>query len=171
MLAQCVMAEGVVRHHAAIVRPVVQFCLDHDINIIQMPCPETNCAAGGLGRQPHGKLWYERAGLRETCTEIARGQLDYMQRLLASDIRVLAVIGVDFSPACAVTYLNKGRSIIRDEGIYVEELKKGMTERGFEIPFIGIAAKWERKIERDLNALLAADQGMFPGMGDELVAS
>ena len=75
------MAEGVVRHHPAMMRPVVEFCLANDINIIQMPCPETNCAAGGLGRQPHGKSWYERNGLRETAANIAAGQLDYMERL------------------------------------------------------------------------------------------
>jgi hypothetical protein len=35
-----------------------------------------------------------------------------------------------------------------------------MVERGFEIPFIGVAAKWERRIERDLRALLAGrDEG------------
>jgi predicted secreted protein len=162
MLAQCVMAEGVVRHHAAIMRPVVEFCLANEINIIQMPCPETNCAAGGLGRKPHGKGWYERNGLRETAANIAVGQLDYMERLRAAGIQILAVIGVEFSPACAVTYLNKGRSIVRDEGIFIEELKKGMIERGFEIAFIGVAAKWERRIERDLRALLARFEGGPP---------
>jgi predicted secreted protein len=149
------MADGVVRQHAAIIRPVVEFCLANDINIIQMPCPETNCAAGGLGRNPHGKVWYERNGLRETAAGIAAGQLDYMARLRAAGIEILGVIGVDFSPACAVTYLNKGRSIVRGEGIFVEELRKGMAERGFEVPFVGVAAKWGRRIERDLRALLA----------------
>lgn len=162
ILAQCVMAEGVVRHHAAMMRPVVEFCLANDINIIQMPCPETNCAAGGLGRQPHGKRWYERNGLRETASNIAAGQLDYMERLRGAGIEILAVIGVEFSPACAVTYLNKGRSIVRDEGIFIEELRKGMAERGFEIAFIGVAAKWERRIERDLRALLARRDGSLP---------
>jgi predicted secreted protein len=164
MLAQCVMAEGVAKVHPAMVRPVVEFCLNNDINIVQMPCPETNCAAGGLGREPRGKVWYERNGLRDTCIEIAAGQLDYMQRLLAANIEILAIIGIDFSPACAVTYLNKGRSIVRDEGIYIEELKKGMAARGFSVPFIGVAAKWERRIERDLRALLRPAEPEIPGL-------
>lgn len=169
MLAQCVMAEGVVRHHPAMMRPVVEFCLSNDINIIQMPCPETLCAAGGLGREPHGKVWYERNGLRETAAGLAKGQLDYMERLRAAGIDILGVIGVDFSPACAVTFLNKGRSIVRDEGIFVEELKKGMAERGFALPFVGVTPKWEKRILRDLQALLAMhDQGALPGLiGDD----
>ncbi|HEX8481143.1 MAG TPA: hypothetical protein VF650_04495 [Allosphingosinicella sp.] len=163
MLAQCVMAEGVAKQYAAIVKPVLEFCLRHDINIFQMPCPETQCASGGLGRSPHGKAWYERNGLRDTSRTIAEGQLAYMQRLRDAGMQIMAVIGVDFSPACAVNYLNKGRAIVRDEGIYVEELKAGMAARGFEVPFIGINARWSKKMAADLERLLEplAAQGAF----------
>lgn len=159
MLAQCVMAEGVAKHFAAMVKPVVQFCLDHDINIMQMPCPETLCGAGGLGRSPHGKSWYEQNGLRETSASIAKGQAAYIARLREAQIDVLGVVGIDFSPACAVSYLNKGRSVIRGEGIYVEELKRELQELGIELPFIGVSARWTKKMIRDLEALLAAADG------------
>ena len=36
MLAQCVMANGVVKQFPGPVKPVLQFCLDNDINIICM---------------------------------------------------------------------------------------------------------------------------------------
>ena len=159
MLAQCVMAEGVVKQYAAIVKPVLEFCLRHDINIMQMPCPESLCGAGGLGREPHGKAWYEKNGLRDTSRGIAGGQLDYMERLRGAGMEILAVIGVEFSPACAVNYLNKGRAIVRGEGIYVEELRAGMGERGFQVPFIGVNARWTRKMAADLEALLAPTHG------------
>jgi predicted secreted protein len=155
MLAQCVMAEGVAKHFAAMVKPVVQFCLDHDINIMQMPCPETLCAAGGLGRSPRGKVWYEQNGLRETSASIAAGQAAYIDRLRKGGFEVLGVVGIDFSPACAVNYLNKGRTIVRGEGIYVEELKRELAALGIELPFIGVAAKWSKKMVRDLEALLS----------------
>ncbi|HDZ73215.1 MAG TPA: DUF523 domain-containing protein [Aurantimonas coralicida] len=154
MLAQCVMAEGVVKQYAAVVKPVVEFCLNNDINIFQMPCPESQCASGGLGRAPHGKVWYERNGLRKTSKDIAEGQIAYMQRLRSAGMQILAVIGVEFSPACAVTYLNKGRAIVRDEGIYVEELKTKMSAEGFEVPFIGINARWTKRMAKDLESLL-----------------
>jgi predicted secreted protein len=156
MLAQCVMAEGVAKHFAAMIKPVVQFCLDRDINIMQMPCPETLCAAGGLGRSPHGKGWYEQNGLRETSSSIANGQAAYIDRLRKSGIEVLGVVGIDFSPACAVNYLNKGRSIVRGEGIYVEELKRELAALDIDLPFIGVAAKWSKKMVRDLEGLLPA---------------
>lgn len=154
MLAQGIMANGVVRIFPAIVKPVIQFCLDHDINIMQMPCPETLCMSGGLGREPHGKKWYEAHGLRETSRTIAEGQAKYMTELVGHGYTILAVVGVDFSPACAVNYLNKGRSIHRDTGIYVEELKRCLAARGLDILFIGISQRWHKKMVEELEALL-----------------
>jgi hypothetical protein len=114
------------------------------------------CASGGLGRSPRGKAWYEQNGLRETSVKIARGQADYVARLLAAGIDVLGVVGMDFSPACAVSYLNKGRSIVKGEGIYVEELRRELAERGISLPFIGVSGKWQKKMVRDLEWLLAS---------------
>ena len=150
LLAQCVMADGIVKRFPGPVKPVLQFCLDHDVNIMQMPCPESLCASGGLGRKPRGKAWYEAHGLRDTSREIATGQAEYMLRLQQSGFVILGMIGVEFSPACAVNYLNKGQRITRGEGIYVEELKTAMRERGLDVPLIGIAQRWHKKMERDL---------------------
>jgi predicted secreted protein len=149
------MAEGVARHFAGMVRPVVEFCLANDINLMQMPCPETACAAGGLGRTPRGKVWYEQHGLRETSSEIAKAQAAYVAKLHKAGIEILGVVGMDFSPACAVNYLNKGRSIVRGEGIYFEELRRELAILQIELPFVGISAKWQKKMVRDLEALLA----------------
>ena len=154
ILAQCVMAEGVVKKFPGPVRPVLDFCLDNDINIFQMPCPETLCAAGGLGRAPRGKKWYEQNGLRATCRRIAEGQAHYMRQLTDNGINILGIIGVDFSPACAVNFLNRGRRVYRDEGIYMEELSKALSREHLDIRFIGINQHWHKKMERDLSALL-----------------
>jgi predicted secreted protein len=149
------MAEGVAKYFAASIKPVVEFCLANDINIMQMPCPETLCDTGGLGRMPHGKAWYEQRKLRDKASEIAKGQASYMAMLAARGYDILGVIGVDFSPACAVNYLNKGRSIVKGEGIYVEELKSELKSFGLEPVFVGVSGRWPKKIARDLTALLA----------------
>lgn len=161
ILAQGVMADGIVKRFPSAVKPVIQFCLDHDINIMQMPCPETLCAAGGLGRGPRGKSWYEQNGLRDTSSAIAAGQADYMDNLVENGMVILAIIGVEFSPACAVNYLNKGRSIHRDEGIYMEELNKALWDRQLDIPRIGISQRWHKKMERDLKDMM--DGGLTKG--------
>lgn len=152
------MAEGIVRTFPGIVKPVVQFCLEHDINIIQMPCPETLTSSGGLGRKPHGKAWYESSGLRATAKDIAVGQANYMQSLAEAGNNIVAIVSVEFSPACAVTFLNKGRSIVRGTGIYVEELKKAMHDLNLQVPFVGISQRWGKKMIRDLEAVLRENQ-------------
>jgi predicted secreted protein len=154
LLAQAVRAKGLAKYFPAAVKPVVQFCLDHDINMMQMPCPESICAAGGLGRDAHGKGWYERNGLRETAEKIAAGQVAYMKQLLANDFRVLAVIGMEFSPACAVSLLNKGQRVYHDEGIYIEELKRAMAAEKIIVPFIGVNQRGLKKLGLDLESLL-----------------
>ena len=153
MLAQMVRAKGLARHFPASVRPVIQFCLDNEINMVQMPCPESRCAAGGLGRDPHGKAWYEKNGLRDTCKSIAIGQVAYMRELMDHGVEVMAVIAVDLSPACAVNYLNRGASLIRDSGIFIEELKSEMQFRGVDVPFLGVNERWLKKLARELTEL------------------
>jgi predicted secreted protein len=150
------MAEGLVKDFPAVVRPVLTFCLENDINIIQMPCPETLSDAGGLGRAPKGKAWYEANGLRDSARKIAQSQTSYMLKLREQGFSILAIIGVDFSPACAVNYLNKGRSIVRGKGIYVEELEACMKERNIVVPFLGIRQAWKNKMMNDLRQLLSA---------------
>ena len=154
MLAQCVMANGVVKQFPGPVKPVLQFCLDNDINIMQMPCPETLCASGGLDRDPHGKKWYEENGLRETSREIAIGQVRYMRDLTDHGFVILAIIGVDFSPACAVNFLNKGRTMYRGQGIYIEELRCALEEHGLQIRLVGVCQRWHKKLERELSEML-----------------
>ena len=154
ILAQVVRAEGLAKYFPAAVKPVVQFCLDHDINIMQMPCPELTCTAGGPGRKPHGKAWYEKNGLRITASGIASDQADYMEQLIDSGYQVSAVIGMEFSPACAITFLNRGPVIYRDRGIFIEELKAELRKRGLEIPFVGVNQRALKKLQRELDAVL-----------------
>jgi predicted secreted protein len=149
-----VRANGVAKYFPGAVKPVVQWCLDNDINMIQMPCPEFLCAAGGPGREPHGKTWYERRGLRETSRDIAISQASYAKRLADAGCRILAIIGMEFSPACAVNYLNRGRRIHRDEGIYFEELRDQLIAVGLKIPFVGVNQRALKKLARDLDNLL-----------------
>ncbi len=154
LLAQAVMAKGLVKLSPAIVKQVVQFCMDNDINIFQMPCPELLCAAGGLGRDIHGKGWYEKKGLRETSSQIAKEQVNHMVELARAGFEVLAVLGLEFSPACAPTYLNKGRRIIKGKGIYIEELEQELKLQKLQVPFIGVNQRWTRKLEKQLSEML-----------------
>lgn len=154
LLAQAVMATGLVKLSPAIVKQVVQFCMDNNINIFQMPCPEFLCAAGGLIRDIRGKSWYEKNGLRETSSVIAKEQVNHMVKLTRAGFEVLAVIGLEFSPACAPSYLNKGQRIVKGKGIYIEELERELKMHRLRIPFIGVNQRWTTKLNKQLSEML-----------------
>lgn len=154
LLAQGIRANGVARYDKAAVKTVVQFCLDHDINIMQMPCPELLAKSGGVRRPPHGKKWYEEHGLRETCESIATQQATYMKTLNDNGYTILAVIGVEFSPACATKLLNRGPIVYKDQGIFVEELIRALKANDLRIPILGVGLRWQKKLKRDLESLI-----------------
>ena len=101
----------------AVVREVVEFCLQHDIAIVQLPCPE-QCAWGGVlkirllrfygvegsWRSWVGHLlfpvmtWWTRRIYRALARQTASQISDY----IASQMAVVAVRGVDGSPSCGV---------------------------------------------------------------------
>jgi len=150
ILAQTVKAEGGAKV-AAIVKEVIQFCMDNDINVIQMPCPELLTEAGGFGREPRGKKFYEAHGLRDTSLRIAKNQANYIEAVQANGKKVIGIIGVTFSPACSTEETN---SVYRQKGIYIEELEKELEERGLHIPMISIHPTWKSKMTESLNSLL-----------------
>ncbi len=167
LLAQGIMAQGVVKNFPSIVRPIMDFCLEHELNIMQMPCPESRCAAGGIFRQPHGKQWYEKHGLRETARSIAEGQVAYMRDLVGQGFEIVGIIGVDFSPACAVNYLNRGRAVYSDSGIYVEELQKCLDESDIDVEFVGVNQRWPKKLQKDLRRLIARKPQTWDSVRDD----
>jgi predicted secreted protein len=154
LIAQAVMAKGLVKTSPAIVEPLLQFCLTNDVNIFQMPCPEILCESGGLKRDMRGKAWYEKNGLREICKDLAKKQVDYMSYLGYNGFNILAVIGVEFSPSCAPTFLNKGRMIVRDKGIFIEEIERELSTQNLKLPIIGVNQKWHKKLKSQLDSLL-----------------
>lgn len=150
ILAQTVRAEGCATAPAS-VRQVIEFCLDHEINMIQMPCPETLFPKGGLGRPGHGKKWYEAQGFREFCEPLAVSQAEYCKRLADAGKIILGLIGVEFSPACSTV----DAGVYRQTGIFINTLRTALTAVGLpQFPMISVNPKWRDKLARDLQSLL-----------------
>jgi len=148
LLAQVVRAQGVAKWPGSCT-PVVQWCLDNDVNMIQMPCPEYSCA--GMSRQTHGKKYYEEHHLRQKCLGDVHAVIEVMFDHLKSGHNILAIICVEFSPACSP---NEGRSPYNPKGIFIEELQKEMRATDIRsIPFIGVSDRWLKRLDKDLAGL------------------
>jgi predicted secreted protein len=102
----------------AIVREAVEFCLQHGVAIIQLPCPE-QCAWGGVLKRRllrfygfEGSWWSPVGGVllpvvtwwtRRVYRVLARHTAAQMSDYVASGMKVVAVVGVDGSPSCGVS--------------------------------------------------------------------
>ncbi len=134
-MAQAVRAQGIVKVYPAIVNPIVDLFQKYNVNIIQMPCPELKYE--GLIRKPAGKSHYDNEEYRKICREIAEEVVDSIKNLRKNGYEVVAILGMEYSPSCAVEYLWEGK-LVKGMGVYMEELKKALEKNNIKIPFVGV---------------------------------
>lgn len=150
LLAQGVRATGIVKHYPAAVVPVIDVLLEKKVNIIQMMCPEL--IFDGFNRRPCGKQKYDIPENHKICRKIADDSVWLMEMLIKNGHSIKAVLGIDFSPSCAVSRLtgNGYKRLENGQGIYTEELRKIMNFKGIKIPFVGV---WIYQIQETIEVL------------------
>ncbi len=154
LLAQGVRATGIVKHYAAVVTPVLELLMKEKVNIIQMACPEL--IFDGFHRRPCGKSNYDNPENRKICHEVAEREVRLMEMFSKSGHTVEAIIGVDFSPSCAVRRLtgNRPGRYQEGQGIYIEELRKIMNSRDIKSLFVGVQVYHINDTLRELSDIL-----------------
>lgn len=120
-LAHCLLNENV-RYlggacHGGAIQEILDQCLELDVGVVQLPCPEQQAWGGVLKRRLlsfYGSagsvryrvgralfrvmLWYTRKVYRRLARETADQIADYAK----SGVTVLGIVGVDGSPSCGV---------------------------------------------------------------------
>ena len=154
LLAQGVRARGIVRKFAATIKPVLKLLMDLDINIVQMPCPEL--IFDSFHRSPCGKKKYDTPSNRLACRKVAEQVVDQLLMMIESGCRVRAILGIENSPSCAVTYLGSGpgRKGYSGQGIFIEELRREMNRRGVKVPIVGVRTYHIHETTKQLEELL-----------------
>jgi len=61
-----------------------------------------------------------------------------IEKYLKEDYNVVGIVGVEFSPTCAVHRVNNGRKNVPGKGILIEELETKMQKKNFQVPIIGV---------------------------------
>jgi predicted secreted protein len=85
-------------------------------------------------------------GFQEHCERLADETAKYLKSLIENarepPIRILAILGVERSPACGVECTPVGRGeekrYERRKGIFIDLLVKSLRDAGIEIPVIGV---------------------------------
>lgn len=155
LLCQAFQARGIVRKFPAIVTPVLELLERKQVNVIQMPCPE-GLFGGlevGLRRQPKSYRRYDTPDFREHCANLAQGVVETACSLVECGLIVTTIVGVEYSPSCAVSYQYEGRTVHR-RGIFMQELEKGLERVDLDVPFIGVTRRGVRPALRHLHEVL-----------------
>lgn len=142
----------------------------YDLGIMQMQCPETLYL--GIQRWWATKNLYDNIGFRKYCRELAKQIADYMEAYVQVGYKTVAVLSCDGSPTCGVTLtswdenwggcpaeLSYNDALVEGEGVYIEELKKEIEERGLTVPpFYGLALDDE---SADMDKILSDFEGFI----------
>ncbi len=121
------------------VRELVDILAESDVGVVQLACPQITFNGGsGIDRTPSTKETYDNKAFRSHCRKIAKETLDQIEKYLRANYNVLGILGVEFSPTCAVYQLEKGgKKIGPGKGIFTEELENEMKKRNFQVPIVG----------------------------------
>jgi len=140
-ICQAFQARGIVRFgFSSVIDPVLNEIRKHDVNIIQMPCPES-CLGGyeqGLKRGPKGFDEYNTPEFLSICRKLASEAAEQIKAIVANGYEIIGILGMEYSPSCAVSLQYARKGTIKKPGHFMTELMDELKRSGLDIPFIGI---------------------------------
>lgn len=147
-LNQNSISDGTAVYPAAF-KNLVDFFLNADIGIVQMPCPEFCCL--GLDRgNIHGAnspVVIENTRIRTEMKEDEANKkliklADYVvQQIMEYDkfgFEIVGIIGANRSPNCGVDTTSDNNEEISGMGLFIEEISHQLSKADISIPLIGL---------------------------------
>ncbi|NOZ81941.1 MAG: DUF523 domain-containing protein [Candidatus Micrarchaeota archaeon] len=119
------------------VRELLGLFAEAGVGIVQIPCPQVEFGAG-IQRKPASKSSYDTEKYRSQCRKLSKMILKQIESYLKANYKVLAILGVEFSPSCAVYQIENGNRSVPGKGIFIEEFENEMRKKKFQIPIIGV---------------------------------
>lgn len=152
LIAQAYQAQSIVKYQwKSAIRPFIDLLLDHDINIIQMPCAEAEFN-NSLIRDPKGITKYDTLEFNKHCHSLANKVSKEIHNLVDSNYEVVAILGIEQSPSCCVNYIYTNKGMEKRMGLFMEKLYENIKE--LNIPIIGINRKYINKSLKELEKVL-----------------
>lgn len=164
LICQAFQAQGIVRYgYPAVIKPILEEILRHDINIIQMPCPESQLGGyeQGLKRRPNGIEQYDVPEFRELCQRLALETVKMIKAVLSNGYEIVAILGIEYSPSCATKIQYSSRGTFHRPGLFIEALKNQLAKEKIEIPLLGINRRGIKKSLTELRQLLSQQKNLF----------
>ena len=152
LIAQAYQAQGIVKYEwKSSIRPFVDLLLEYNINIIQMPCAESEFK-NSLIREPKGISKYDTREFNKHCEELANNVSKQIKDLVSSNYEVVAILGIEQSPSCCVNYIYTNKGMEKRMGLFMQKLYENIKE--LNIPIIGINRKHINKSLKELKKVI-----------------
>ena len=164
LICQAFQAQGIVRYgYPATIKPIIEEILRHEVNIIQMPCPESQLGGyeNGLKRGPKSISKYDTLEFRKICQHSASEVAKMIKAIFSNSYKIVAILGIEFSPSCStkLQYSNKG--VFHRQGIFIESLKNQLIKEKIEIPFVGINRRGMKKSLKEVTQIFCKQINIF----------
>ncbi len=127
--------------------PFIEAAINNNVDIYALPCVELlfNGLEIGFARRKHGIDYYANLpGYQDFCSKKASETAE-MVNSLSKSYNIIAIIGVEHSPSCAINYMYSHRGMLKEPGLFMDKLKEYLFEKDISIPFIGVNRKYPRK--------------------------
>ncbi len=135
----------------------LQLYLKYQVDIIPYPCAESTFHGyeNGLLRSPHGIDYYRKFPEYEHhCQNLASCFTKKILSMQTGGYFFSAIVGIEHSPSCAVSYLYSQHGTLKQSGLFVTALKECFTASNLQIPFVGINRRWPKKSLHEIEKFL-----------------
>ena len=148
LLNQNSISDGTAVYPAAF-KTVVDFFLNADVGIVQIPCPEFCCL--GLDR---GNIYgadspavientrirsvMKADGVNIKLTKLADHVVQQIMEYKKYGFEIIGIIGANRSPNCGVETTSDNNTEIRGMGLFIEKISSRLLREKISIPMVGI---------------------------------
>mgnify|MGYP001034552551 FL=1 len=152
-LAHCLLNQNAISDGTAVCPAafgeLIQLLLDHEVGVVQMPCPELCCL--GLDRgDVHGadrpvveentriRRAMEKDGPRQKREALADLVAEQVQEYHKHGFQVLGIVGANRSPNCGVEATSDFDREVEGRGAFMEAIAQRLEAAGISVPRLGL---------------------------------
>lgn len=162
LMCQAFQAKGIVKsEYSETLKPIMELLLDSNVNIIQMPCPESSFCGfdKGLNRKPAGLKRYSTPEYIDHCSALCTNVVQQIKAIINSGYVIKVVLGIENSASCAVEHVYTNQGLVKRSGIFIGVLQEELKREEILIQFLGINRRGIKKAILKINSLLEQNTG------------
>lgn len=152
-LAHCLLNQNAISDGTAVCPAafgeLIQLLLDHEVGIVQMPCPELCCLGLDRGdvRGAERPVVEENTRIRRAMEEDGpRQKREALADLVAEQVQeyhkhgfqVLGIVGANRSPNCGVETTSDFDREVEGQGAFMDAIAQRLEAAGISVPMLGL---------------------------------